>query len=92
MDYLTDVSDEDEIRYGGGYGLPVPEPNLEDAKDSFEVFEFKGNNSLWGQTFGYARRRYVHMPTDRRIKIKFWNRNYLLLQSMGVEVRFQKKS
>ena len=65
--------------------------NLGTAKLNFGVDVFKKNNSFWGRVFGYSRVSYDWAPNNRRVKVKFWNRNWVLFSSMGVSVRFQKK-
>ena len=65
--------------------------DLAEAKLNFGVEVFKKNPSVWGKIFGYSRYAYDWAPNKRRVKIKFWNRNWLLFSSMGIEVRFQKK-
>ena len=65
--------------------------NLVDAKLNFGVEVFRKNPSIWGSVWGYSRITYDWAPNSRRVKVKFWNRNWLLFSSMGVSVRFQKK-
>lgn len=65
--------------------------NLADAKLNFGVEVFRKNPSIWGSIWGYSRTTYDWAPNSRRVKVKFWNRNWLLFSSMGVSVRFQKK-
>tara|TARA_R110001606_G_scaffold372747_1_gene529895 strand:+ start:205 stop:1662 length:1458 start_codon:yes stop_codon:yes gene_type:complete len=92
MDYLTEVYED--CNYGGsgsGGGSPVTEPDFHEAKLNFPTSEFSKNPSLWGETFGYARTEIVSLPDDKRMKLKFWNRNYVLFKSIGTEIRFQKR-
>ena len=65
--------------------------NLAAAKLNFGVEVFKKNPSIWGSISGYSRVTYDWAPNNRRVKVKFWNRNWLLFSSMGISVRFQKK-
>lgn len=91
QDYLTTIGDESHNTSGGGYGSPVVVPDFYEAKLNFPSREFSKNPSLWGQAFGYSVKEYVVVPDDRRVKLKFWNRNYLLFSTIGTEIRFQKK-
>jgi hypothetical protein len=92
MNYKMDIV-EDCGSYGGsvGSGTSAPEPDFHKAKLNFETHDFSKNPSLWGNIFGYARKVYVSVPDNKRVKLKFWNRNYLLFKSFGTEVRFQKR-
>jgi len=92
MDYLTRIYyDENQSNTGGGNEIVQTVPNLLEAKLNFQTYEFSRNPSLWGETFGYTRSEIITVPDDKRAKLKFWNRNYLLFKSIGTEIRFQKK-
>ncbi|MGB0892013.1 MAG: hypothetical protein ACPGUU_06640 [Flavobacteriaceae bacterium] len=86
---------ETDCTYGGGGSTggtsTTVEPDFYEAKLNFGTSEFSKNPSIWGSVFGYARKQYVYLPDKKRIKLKFWNRNYVLFKSFGTEIRFQKK-
>lgn len=64
---------------------------LDIAKKNFETKVFSPPTSLWAKTFGYSITSYISTPDSKRVKVKFWNRDWLLFSSVGCEVRFQKK-
>lgn len=92
MDYTIQVYED--CSYGGGGsggGNSFTEPDFYKAKHNFHTAEFSKNPSLWGKAFGYARTEIVNVPDNKRMKLKFWNRNYVLFKSFGTEIRFQKE-
>jgi hypothetical protein len=92
MDYRIEMYEDCSYGGGGSGGSnSVAVPDFYEAKLNFHTAEFSKNPSLWGQTFGYARTETVNVPDNKRIKLKFWNRNYVLFKSFGTEIRFQKK-
>ena len=93
MDYRIEVFEDCSYGGGGGNGggNSVTEPDFYEAKLNFSTSEFSKNPSLWGKAFGYARTEIVSLPDKKRMKLKFWNRNYLLFKSFGTEIRFQKR-
>tara|TARA_R110002167_G_scaffold117793_1_gene293969 strand:+ start:15731 stop:17239 length:1509 start_codon:yes stop_codon:yes gene_type:complete len=93
MDYRIEYFDD--CSSGGGSGgsgsSTITEPDFYKAKLNFDTAEFSKNPSLWGGLFGYARTETVGVPDNKRMKLKFWNRNYVLFKSFGTEIRFQKE-
>lgn len=76
---------------GGGGSTSVTEPDFNEAKLNFEAVEFSKNPSLWGDLFGYSRTETISVPDNKRVKLQFWNRNYIIFKSFGAEIRFQKR-
>lgn len=70
---------------------PPTESDFQQAKLNFETHYFSKNPSLWRSVFGYARKIYISVLSNNRVKLKFWNRNYLLFKSFGTEISFQKR-
>ncbi|MDO6736828.1 hypothetical protein [Wenyingzhuangia sp. 2_MG-2023] len=76
-----------------------PLTSMRTSNDSEMTFENSSNldydeerrNSLWEKKIGINHTTYVYTPNNRRVKIKYWDNNYLLFNSTGMEVRFQKK-
>lgn len=74
-------------------------PYLKTSSTSEMSFETSSNldydeeqrNSLWEKKIGINHTTYVYTPNSRRVKIKYWDTNYFLFNSTGMEVRFQKK-
>jgi hypothetical protein len=92
MNYKMDIV-EDCGSYGGsvGSGTSAPEPVFEDAMKNFEITTFRRNPSLWGDLFGYSRKEIISLPDSKRVKIKYWDQNWVFFKSFGAEIRFQKR-
>lgn len=54
-------------------------------------YDKAGSGGLLGPVFGFTKKVYVYTPNSRRVKIKYWDRDWIFFQSKGAEVRFQKK-
>lgn len=47
--------------------------------------------SWWEMVFGEQETCYDYYNDDKRAKVTFWNENYLIFASVGINTRFQKK-
>lgn len=85
-----------------GGGMYVSLPNMPNLNPSFIVenprlikqslpMAFSKKNSWFEKIFGETEVDTEHYGDGKRLKVKFWNHNYLLFSSIGCSARFQKR-
>ena len=60
--------------------IVVNDSSVDDTRDVLRAFALQ-----------YKTLKIVNVPDNKRMKLKFWNRNYVLFKSFGTEIRFQKE-
>lgn len=81
----------------GSCNVPTPTPvNSNDPFSSMDIYPFESKKGFWGalleNIFGDPHYNYYRNSSDRRLKVNFSSKNWLVYASLGVRAVIQKKT
>ena len=65
-------------------------PLLDITKQNFPIIAIK-KTGFFEKIFGETQDNVTYLSDGRRVKVKFWNQNYLLFSSIGCKIKTQKR-